>query len=92
MEKIEKKLIRVFGCHEELMEINGVKFWGILDSDNNYIGYVDYDEKAGIYHTRINSPSVYLDAKRQKNSEELKCYAEVRNSKNEVKTKKLVID
>jgi hypothetical protein len=92
MEKIEQKLIGLFGYHEELMEINGVKFWGIYDSSHNSVGYIEYDEDSGVYHTRINSPAIYLDAERHKSSKEIKCEAKVRKSKTETQIKKLVID
>lgn len=73
MEEMEKRIINFFGYHEVLAEINNIKFWAILDRDNNNIGYVEYDEASKVYHLRINAPGIWVDTKRHKGSKKIKC-------------------
>ena len=80
MEKIEKIIVELLGYHALPVEINNVQYWQVLDMNNHPVGFVAYgDEEKDVHHIKINSPTVYLETKRKKSSNEVEIQYEIRN-------------
>ena len=85
MHDIESEIINFLGCHEDLIVTDNSVFWIILNSYDQNVGYLEYDELSGFYHLRINVPEIWLDTKRHKDSNEIECDYSIGKNKGKVR-------
>lgn len=73
MYEIEKEIIDMLGYHVKMAKIGNYVLLLILNSNNDTMGSLYYDEITGYYNLRINAPEIWLDTKRHKDSKEIQC-------------------